>query len=224
MTLSTFYLICFVVGFSLSAISFFSSALHLHLPSRWHIPIFTHHSAPSGLHHGAHGPAPHATGSSAAASAAARGTTSAATSAQASSATLSWLNPSAVMAFLAWFGGTGYLLTQYYGVWYVLGLGLAILSGFAGAAIVSWFLVKVLLPHETELYDSDFELAGTLATVTSSIRLGGTGEIVYSQGGARRCSGARSNDGAALEKGSEVVVARYEKGIAYVTRWEDWAK
>jgi membrane protein implicated in regulation of membrane protease activity len=216
MTLSTFYLICFVVGFSLSAISFFSSALHVHLPSRWHIPLFTHHSAPAGLHHGGHGAGAHA--------AAAHGTTSPATSTQASNVRLSWLNPSAVVAFLAWFGGAGYLLTQYYGVWYLLGLGLAILSGFAGAAIVSWFLVKVLLPHETELYDSDFELAGTLAKVTSPIREGGTGEIVYSQGGARRCSGARSNDGTALEKGSEVVVARYEKGIAYVTRWEDWAK
>jgi membrane protein implicated in regulation of membrane protease activity len=220
MTLSTFYLICFVVGFSLSTISFFSSALHVHLPSRWHIPLFTHHSAPAGLHHGGHGLGVHAAASNASAPAA----SAPAASTQTSSAKLSWLNPSAVMAFLAWFGGAGYLLTQYYGVWYLLGLGLAILSGFAGAAIVSWFLVKVLLPHETELYDSDFELAGTLATVTSSIRQGGTGEIVYSQGGARRCSGARSNDGAALEKGSEVVVARYEKGIAYVTRWEDWAK
>ena len=222
MTLSTFYLICLVVGFSLSALSFFSSVLHVHLPSRWHIPIFTHHSGPPGLHPGGQGAA-HAGGSITAGSAGAQGTASPA-STQASRATLSWLNPSAIVAFLAWFGGTGYLLTQYYGVWYLMALGFAILSGFAGAAIVSWFLTKVLLPHEVELHDADFELAGTLAKVTSSIREGGTGEITYSQGGVRRCAGARSNDGTALEKGSEVVVARYDNGIAYVTRWEEWAK
>jgi membrane protein implicated in regulation of membrane protease activity len=212
MTLSTFYLICFVVGFSLSALSFFFGVLHIHLPMRWHVPLFSHHSAPAG----AHGAGGHAAG-------AAHGATTGG-AAKVSGAKLSWLNPAAALAFLAWFGGTGYLLTQYYGVWYLLALGLAILSGFAGAAIVSWFLVKVLLPHEVELRDADFELAGTLAKVTSSIREGGTGEITYSQGGVRRCAGARSSDGKALEKGSEVVVARYDNGIAYVTRWEEWAK
>lgn len=213
MTLSTFYLICFVVGFTLSTLSFFFGVLHAHLPLRWHIPIISHHSAPASVH-GAGG---HAAGGT---HGAAGGGASKVTGAK-----LSWLNPSAGLAFLAWFGGTGYLLTQYYGVWYVLALGLAIVSGFAGAAIVSWFLVKVLLPHEIELHDADFELAGTLAKVTSSIREGGTGEITYSQGGVRRCAGARSSDGTtALEKGSEVVVARYDNGIAYVTRWEEWAK
>jgi membrane protein implicated in regulation of membrane protease activity len=212
MTLSTFYLICFVVGFTLSTLSFFFGVLHVHLPLRWHIPIISHHSAPASVH-GAGG---HAAGGT---HGAAGGGASKVTGAK-----LSWLNPSAGLAFLAWFGGTGYLLTQYYGVWYVLALGLAIVSGFAGAAIVSWFLVKVLLPHEIELHDADFELAGTLAKVTSSIREGGTGEITYSQGGVRRCAGARSSDGTALEKGSEVVVSRYDNGIAYVTRWEEWAK
>jgi membrane protein implicated in regulation of membrane protease activity len=212
MTLSTFYLVSFVVGFSLSALSFLFGVLHIHLPVRWHILLSSHHGATATMHGaGAHvGAATHGAPASGAS--------------RAPGAKLGWLNPSAVLAFLAWFGGTGYLLTQYYRFWYLLGLGLAILSGFAGAAIVSWFLVKVLLPHEIELYDSDFEMAGTLARVTSSIREGGTGEIVYSQGGVRRCAGARSSDGTALEKGSEVVVARYDNGIAYVTRWEDWAK
>jgi hypothetical protein len=41
--------------------------------------------------------------------------------------------------------------------------------------------------------------------------------------GVRRCSGARSEDGAAIAKGAEVIVTRYEKGIAYVKRWEELA-
>ena len=39
----------------------------------------------------------------------------------------------------------------------------------------------------------------------------------------RRVAGARSEDGTAIAKGAEVVVQRYEKGIAYVRRWEDMA-
>jgi len=224
-----------VVGFTLTTLSFFFSVLHLHLPLRWHIPLFSHgpgahgvgahgigahgagvHGATHGL--AAHGAVVHVAATHLGASVTAKAST------QSSSAKLSWLNPSSALAFLAWFGGTGYLLTQYYAVWYVLGLVFSILAGFAGAASVSWFLVKVLLPHEVELRDADFELAGTLAKVTSSIREGGTGEITYSQDGARKCAGARSSDGKQLEKGAEVVVERYEKGIAYVARWEEWAK
>jgi hypothetical protein len=57
--------------------------------------------------------------------------------------------------------------------------------------------------------------------VSSSIREGGTGEIIYSQEGTRRVCGARSEDGTAISKGEEIIVTRYEKGIAYVRRWEE---
>jgi hypothetical protein len=56
------------------------------------------------------------------------------------------------------------------------------------------------------------------------IRENGTGEIIFSLAGARRCSGARSDDGKGIEKGAEVVIERYEKGIAYVKRWEEFSK
>ncbi len=47
------------------------------------------------------------------------------------------------------------------------------------------------------------------------------GEIVYQQLGATRSAVARSEDGEALAKAEEVYVIRYEKGVAYVKRWED---
>jgi len=208
MTFADFYLICFVVGFALSLLSFLFSGLHWHLPVKWHFHgVSTHHVTTFGAK-GAGG-MPHAgqaTGSSSA-----RGVASS-------------VNPPVLFAFFAWFGGTGYLLTQYYRVWFLLGLAAAIFAGGIGAAIVSWFLVKVLLPHETILQDSDYELVGTVAKVNSPIREGGTGEIVFSQAGVRRCAGARREDGQALEKGREVVIARVEKGIAYVAPWEEWSK
>jgi len=65
---------------------------------------------------------------------------------------------------------------------------------------------------------------GTVAKVNSPIREGGIGEIIFSQGGVRRCAGARMEDDRTLEKGREVVIARVEKGIAYVAPWEEWSK
>lgn len=208
MTFADFYLICFVVGFALSVLSFVFSGLHWHFPVKWHL----------------HGAAAHHAGALGAKGALSATHTGAVAPTSTASGVASWLNPPVLFAFLAWFGGTGFLLTQYYRVWFLLGLAAAIFAGVIGAAIVSWFLVKVLLPHETILQDSDYELVGTVARVNSPIRAGGTGEIIFSQAGVRRCAGARHEDGQALEKGREVVIARVEKGIAYVAPWEEWSK
>ncbi|HXM45996.1 MAG TPA: hypothetical protein VN924_32480 [Bryobacteraceae bacterium] len=133
-----------------------------------------------------------------------------------------WLNFGTMTAFLAWFGGTGYLLERFYAVWFLVALAIALLSGLGGAAIVFWFLAK-LASDDEGLDPADYEMIGVLGKLSIPIRLGGTGEIVFSQEGVRRVSGARSDDGTAIAKGTEVVVQRYEKGIAYVRRWEDMA-
>jgi len=57
--------------------------------------------------------------------------------------------------------------------------------------------------------------------VSATIRAGGIGEIVYEQLGARRSAPARSQDGTALGRQEEVFVVRYEKGVAWVRRWEE---
>ena len=126
-------------------------------------------------------------------------------------------------AFLAWFGGTGYLLERYYAVWFVLALGIATLSGIGASAVVFWFLAKVLMAREAALDPADYDMVGVLGRLSMPIRAGGTGEIIYSQEGTRRVAGARSEDGVAIPKGAEVVVTRYEKGIAYVRPWEQFA-
>jgi membrane protein implicated in regulation of membrane protease activity len=134
---------------------------------------------------------------------------------------LPWLNVGSIAAFLAWFGATGYLLTHIYGVWFAAALGVAVLSGFGAASVVFWFLTKVLMKHDHALDPEDYRMTGVLGRLTLPIRAGGTGEITYSQEGTRRAAGARSEDGSAIPKGAEVIVTRYEKGIAYVRRWED---
>lgn len=109
-------------------------------------------------------------------------------------------NLTTIAAFLAWFGGTGYLLSHYYGVWYVLALAVAGLSGLGGAAVVFWFLAKVLMSREENLDPADYDMIGVLGKVTLPIRQGGTGELVFSQAGTRHVSGARSEDGLAIPK------------------------
>ena len=137
--------------------------------------------------------------------------------------TLSPFNFATLMAFLAWFGGTGYLLARYSSLWFALGLLIATGVGLVGATVVFLFLSKMLISKEEIMDPADYEMVGVLARVSSPVRAGGTGEIIYSQAGTRRTCGVRSEDGGVLEKGIEVVVTRYEKGIAYVRRWEQMA-
>jgi membrane protein implicated in regulation of membrane protease activity len=135
---------------------------------------------------------------------------------------LSAVNGCTITAFLCWFGGAGYLLHHFSGFIAPLVLLFAILSGIVGAALLWAALFKVLLPRERILTPEDTEMAGVLANVSDAIRDGnGIGEIIFSQTGARRAAAARSEDGYAIERGTEVVVIRYERGIAYVRRWDD---
>jgi membrane protein implicated in regulation of membrane protease activity len=207
MTWADFYLICFAVGFLLSAISFIAGGLrwHLHLP---HFPDAGGH-APLGHAPVGHAPAGHVPS----------GPNSAPTGAH--QAPVSPFNFVTLTAFLAWFGGTGFLITRFSSIWFALGLLIAMGAGLFGAAIVFLFLTRVLISHEENMDSADYEMVGVLGRISMPIRENGTGEIIYSQAGTRRTCGARSESGSALEKGAEIVVTRYHKGIAYVRLWEE---
>ena len=197
MTWTQIYLVCFLLGFSLSAVSWLMGAIGLHLP---HVHA---HGVNVHVHgHGGHAHAPHAHGDGGP----------------------GFFNFSTATAFLAWFGGAGYLFTRYSSVWPVAGLLVSALVGVAGAAIVFVFMAKVLYsPHEN-LDPDDYEVVGQLGKVSIPIRSGGTGEILFTQAGSRRVAGARSEDGAAIDKGIEVVVTRYQNGLAYVKKWSEMSQ
>jgi membrane protein implicated in regulation of membrane protease activity len=135
---------------------------------------------------------------------------------------LSAVNGFTLTAFLCWFGAAGYLLHRYSIFVAALVLFLSVVSGVLGAALLWAILFKVLLPRERVLNSEDTEMTGVLAQVSDSIRSdGGIGEILFLQTGARRSSAARSDDGRTIERGTEVVVIRYERGIAYVRPWAE---
>src|SRR5258707_13721128 len=108
MTWSDFYLFCFIVGFALSVLSFFAGAVHIHLPFKMHVPF----------HLGHHG-----------------GVGGGVRSAFRGGVHVSWFNASTAMAFLAWFGGTGYLLTRHAHLVALAALAIStVAGGIAGGA------------------------------------------------------------------------------------------
>jgi membrane protein implicated in regulation of membrane protease activity len=202
MTWADFYLTCFAVGFLLSAISFIAGGLRWHL----HLPHFPHAGGQVGAGH-----APVAHGSAGNGTAAHAG----------HDAPMSPFNFVTLTAFLAWFGGTGFLITRFSSIWFALGLLIALAAGLFGATVVFLFLTRVLISREENMDSADYEMVGVLGRISMPIRENGTGEIIYSQAGTRRTCGARSENGAAIEKGAEIVVTRYDRGIAYVRLWEE---
>ena len=135
----------------------------------------------------------------------------------------STLNIGVILAFLTWFGGIAYLLRQ--------GLDLfapiALLAGLA-AGVAGGYLVRRLFLYarsqETIMNPEDYRLPGVIARVTSSIREGGTGEVMYVQMGIRQVSAARSEAGIAIPRGTEVVILRKDKGVVYVDLWDSLVK
>lgn len=127
-----------------------------------------------------------------------------------------FLNYNTIVMFLTWFGAAGFLLTIS-GTFGTIGIMAgAVTAGLAGAVVVFLFINKFLMNAETRMDPTDYYMPGTLARVTSTIREGGTGEIMYVQGGTRKTAGARSDEPGAHRQGEEVVIVRYEKGMAYV--------
>jgi hypothetical protein len=215
-TWADFYLMCFAVGF---CFSFFSFLFGSSRAGRLHLPHF--HGHVGGTHLPSAGvPAAHAPVAAGHAPIAGDARAAATTNSPQHGG-VSPFNFVTLTAFLAWFGGTGYLLTRYSGLWVGFGLLASVTSGLVGGGIVFLFLSKVLISDAENMDSANYEMVGVLGRISSSIREGGTGEIVYAQMGTRRVCGARSDDGGPIAKGTEVVVTRYEKGIAYVRLWSE---
>jgi len=199
MNWSEIYLICFGVGTLWSVVSILFGGTHSSHGAHGHAHLGHGHIGHAGH---AHGHA-HSGGSS-------------------SSDWANWLGvlltPGAIAVFLAWFGGVGYILTRHssFGRW--LDLVIAILLGAVGAFLLGSFL-KWLQSHEKPLEAADTEMVGMLGRVSCTIRSSGVGEIIFVRNGSRRSVPARSEDGREIHREEEVVVTRYEKGIAFVRTW-----
>lgn len=127
------------------------------------------------------------------------------------------INGFTIPAFLCWFGGAGYVLDNYSPLLTLFVILLAVAAGLVGAGIIYVVLFRFLLPRQRILSSEDTRMEGTVARISDQVRAGsGIGEILFTQLGARRASPARSEDGQPIARGTEVVVLRYERGVAYV--------
>src|SRR5262245_42127300 len=70
-------------------------------------------------------------------------------------AVMSPFNPVTMAAFLAWFGGVGFLLTRYSSLWVVPALAIAAASGVVGAGALFLFLTRVLVSADENLDPAD---------------------------------------------------------------------
>ncbi len=198
------FLLCFAIGALWSFASLLLGGMHLGHSAHGHLHVHAH-----GVH--AHGHAAHGHGHSSAHAGPHDG------------AAASWIgsmvNPSCAAVYLAWFGGVGYLLTRHSGLAFWLDLVIAVAVGLTGAWILAGFL-RFLQSRDQPLDPADYEMVGVLGRVSSTIRPDGVGEVIYVRDGTRIPVCARSDGGVEIPRGEEVVIARYERGIAFVRTWE----
>jgi membrane protein implicated in regulation of membrane protease activity len=126
-----------------------------------------------------------------------------------------------LLAFVTWFGAAGYLATRYGALSLAMALLLAALAGVAASFLMAKVIAR-LRAGETFLGREAYRMEGTVARVAVPIPPDAPGEIVFTKAGVRRGEAARSLDGQPIARGEEVVVVRYERGVAHVQRWTDF--
>lgn len=130
------------------------------------------------------------------------------------------LNVSSILAFLTWFGGLGYIFRNGFGWIWPIALIAAVVGGYLAAWLAFQFVRRILRSPDDTLNPRDFERVGVLARVTSSIRAGGVGEIVWEQRGARVVTSAKATGEEPIPRGTEVLILRVDKGMAIVEPFE----
>ncbi len=198
--LEAVFVFCFVFGVATSVLSLLLGSLH----GIDHTPL-THGHPPSQLGHGA-GPAGHGG------------------EIEQVPGQISPFNLQTVTTFLAFFGGVGWVLYDSVGVEPAIALIAGVAAGLVGGAAVFWFLVRVLIAGQRFLDPTSSHMEGMVGSVTRAIGATNTGEVVFSREGARHSEGARSATGLPIAVGTEVVIVRYEHGLAHVEPWASFSE
>jgi membrane protein implicated in regulation of membrane protease activity len=131
------------------------------------------------------------------------------------------INPSTIVFFLIGFGFFGYVLHNNTSIALPLILLLAVLAGSIIAAILITLINRIVGLSQSHTVQDISDRTGLLGKVIMTIKENSVGEILYeSPGGLRKSIPARCIDGRRIERGQEVVVLNYVKGIAEVDTWE----
>jgi membrane protein implicated in regulation of membrane protease activity len=122
----------------------------------------------------------------------------------------------ALLVTLTWLGGLGFLLRRAADWPLPLALLAAVVAAVAVGALVQRAIRALSRLGGPALEPERYRLPGVIGRVSSTIRPGGTGEVLYEQGGVRHVVAARAASPNGLAKGVEVVVLRVDRGTAIV--------
>jgi hypothetical protein len=139
-----------------------------------------------------------------------------------STALLGVLSLNGLLIFLLIFGLAGYLLHNATRTPALLAIVLPLLLAVACAVAVSSLFRGIFEANQFgELTAEEARIEGQLGEVSMAIRPDGLGEVVFSRPGLGRQSvGARAQDDEAIPTGAQVVILRYDEGVATVQTWE----
>jgi hypothetical protein len=132
-----------------------------------------------------------------------------------------FVNPTSIVLFLLGFGFFGYVFHNTANLALPFSLLLAAVGGVFIAAVILALLTRVFGDAEANTIQDVSDRTGLLGKVSMTIQENNIGEILYtSPGGMHKSIPARSIDGRRVERGQEVVVLNYQRGIADVDTWE----
>ena len=133
------------------------------------------------------------------------------------------VSPGAFLVFLSWLGGVSFVLRRAADWPLLAALPVAALLGIGVAAVVQRAVRKLSNTEGSVLKPEHYRLPGTIGRVSSSIRAGGTGEVIYEQAGVRQVVAARATGAEELQRGTEVLVLSVDNGIAIVQVFDPFA-
>ena len=133
------------------------------------------------------------------------------------------VSPGAFLVFLSWLGGVSFVLRRAADWPLLAALPVAALLGIGVAAVVQRAVRKLSNTEGSVLEPEHYRLPGTIGRVSSSIRAGGTGEVIYEQAGVRQVVAARATGAEELQRGTEVLVLSVDNGIAIVQVFDPFA-
>jgi hypothetical protein len=202
--MDTVFLTCFIFGALFTAASVLLGFAHVGVDGHalGHVDVGGH--AAHGAVHTAHGSSGVADGEHGAAQSG-----------------LPYFNLSSVLAFITWFGATGYLL-EHWANWLLLPTLIgALLAGAIGWVLILLFF-RTVLKGESEMDPADYRMVGTVGRVAMTIPGTGVGEIVFTKAGSVRNEAARSLSGLPIPRDTEVVITDYARGVALVQPWNEF--
>ena len=130
------------------------------------------------------------------------------------------LNLPALAAFLGLFGAVGYLVLRNSSSGSLETSAIALASGVGGWLGMTFVMAKWALKPGTNAHDEAEEIQGQPAVVVDPVGSERPGSIRYHKDGRDHETPARSLTSQNLPRGTDVVIDRFEDGVAFV---EDWA-